>query len=239
MTLASSATSSGTCADCANSGGTAMDAFRQFADNMNEITDGVLDVEIISDNMNYSNKCDNFVGNGEVNAWGDVVNSELGKPKYQTLINQGPRDIKEHCPNYDRMSIADRKGLVVLTMTAMAHYESSCNFRETATGPNGTAAGLLQLHKGKEGRYSSGCRNGDSASAQRTLVCGLSMLNDQIVGRGERLFSSASYWEVLRPRGRSKKAKKIMAAITKYPACTVRASNVAGRNAAAPRVAQR
>jgi hypothetical protein len=46
------------------------------------------------------------------------------------------------------------------------------------------------------------------------------MIHDQIA-RGEKLFSSNSYWEVLRPNGRSRKAKKIMAATTKFKSCSL------------------
>jgi len=209
------------CLECANaSSQNPMEALKRFAEQMETITGGVLDIEAISDKMDYAPKCDNFVGNGEVNKWGAVVRKELDKNKYNLLLDKGPKDITQYCPNYPQMSEEDRKALFILTLTAMAHYESSCNFREKGVGPNGTTSGLLQLHKGHEARYSEGCRNGDAETAERSLICGLSMLNDQIVSRGERLFSSGSYWEVLRPRGRSQKAKKIIAAIKKFPVCS-------------------
>jgi hypothetical protein len=121
-----------------------------------------------------------------------------------------------------RLSDEDKKGLWILIISAMTHYESSCIYTGKAKGPNGIAAGLLQLHRGKEARYSRGCRNGDSGSAERSLICGISMINDQIE-EGRPLFSPNSYWEVLRPTGRSKKAKKIMAVIGQYPACQIKA----------------
>jgi hypothetical protein len=100
----------------------------------------------------------------------------------------------------------------------MTHYESTCIVSESARGPHGTAAGLLQLHRGKEANYSSGCRNGDSGTAERSIICGMSMLNDQIE-RGEPLFSRRSYWDVLRPQGASRKSLRIQAVIGQYPAC--------------------
>lgn len=236
-------TESGDCTSCANSqmssGNSAQAAFLRFTQNMNAITDGVLDIEIISDKMNYNNKCDQFAADGEMNKWGKVVVKELEKPKYSTMLNRGPRDIGQYCPDFNKMDVHEKRALNVLIMAAMVHYESSCNFREKAPGPNGTAAGLLQLHKGKEHKYSSGCRKNDSLNAERSLVCGMSMLNDQIQ-RGENLFSSGSYWEVLRPRGRSQKAKKIMAAIRKFGPCDT--SKVVAANAKrnnAKRVAQK
>jgi hypothetical protein len=197
-----------------------MDSLRKFVEEMSNMTDGALDIEIISDKMNYNNKCDNFAAAGEMNKWGNVIDEEISRPKYSTFLSEGPKDIQKYCPNFSAMDLPEKKALNILILTAMAHYESSCNFREKAPGPNGTAAGLLQLHKGKEQNYSSGCRKGDSATPERTLICGLSMINDQI-NRGEKLFSPRSYWEVLRPTGRSKKAVKIMAAISKFPSCSL------------------
>lgn len=215
------------CADCMNnSSNSAQAAFNRFVQNMSSITDGVLDIEMISDKMNYNNKCDQFAADGEMNKWGTLIVNELKAPKYNTMVSRGSRDIIQYCPDFNKMDVHEKRALNVLIMAAMVHYESSCNFREKAPGPNGTAAGLLQLHKGKEHRYSSGCKKNDSLNAERSLVCGLSMLNDQI-GRGENLFSSSSYWEVLRPRGRSQKAKKIMAAIRKFGPCDASAAALA------------
>ncbi|MBS1970681.1 MAG: hypothetical protein JSU04_10255 [Bdellovibrionales bacterium] len=219
------------CIDCQN-GDSPMDALMRFTQNMSVITDGVLDIEIISDKFNYAEKCDNFAAkeNGELNKWGTVITREIEKERCAPLLNQGPRDIKNYCPNFKNMDPLDKKALYVLIMAAMTHYESSCNFREKAPGPNGTAAGLLQLHKGKEQKYSSGCRQNDSLNAERSLACGVAMVCDQTAGRGENLFSSASYWEVLRPRGRSQKAKKIMAAIRKFGPCDPASANAKRNN---------
>jgi hypothetical protein len=218
------------CIECQNSGGdSALSALMRFSQNMNAITDGVLDIEIISDKFNYADKCDKFAANenGELNKWGSVITREISKPRCATMLNQGPRDIKTYCPNFTSMNTIDKKALYVLIMAAMTHYESSCNFREKAPGPNGTAAGLLQLHKGKEQKYSSGCRKNDSLDAERSLSCGVAMVCDQTSARGENLFSSGSYWEVLRPRGRSQKAKKIMAAIRKFGPCDPKSNTTA------------
>ncbi len=212
--------SSAYCIECMKANNTSMDSLKKFTQEMRNMTNGALDIEIASDKMNYNNKCNNFAADGAINKWGAVINKEISRPKYSSLLTEGPKDIIKYCPNFDSMSIQERKALNILILTAMAHYESSCNFREKATGPNGTAAGLLQLHKGREQNYSSGCRKGDSKSPERSLICGLSMINDQI-NRGENLFSSNSYWEVLRPAGRSRKAKKIMATIAQFPSCSL------------------
>jgi hypothetical protein len=174
-------------------------------------------------NKKYADKCENFAGNGEVRKWGRIVEKELARERQRALY-EAPGDLKQICPAYTRLNDEDKKGLWILIVSAMTHYESSCIITEDAKGPNGTAAGLLQLHRGQEARYSKGCRNGDSGFADRSLICGISMLNDQIE-RGEPLFSKRSYWEVLRPRGRSKRARNIMAVISQYPACESRPDN--------------
>ncbi|HEY8270398.1 MAG TPA: hypothetical protein VIG33_05875 [Pseudobdellovibrionaceae bacterium] len=229
--FSSNTESAAPCIECSRPTNSTFESIRIFAENLKESTRGALDIEYIFDKMHYSNKCDSFAADGEMNKWGNTITNELRRNKgnissseeedtrrYKPLLSQGPKDIKKYCTNFQAMTTPEREALYVLILTAMAHYESSCNFREKAPGPNGTAAGLLQLHKGREQKYSSGCRRGDSARPERTLICGLSMLNDQIE-RGENLFSRDSYWEVLRPQGRSKKAGKIMAAIKKFPAC--------------------
>lgn len=168
-------------------------------------------------NKKYGDKCDNFAGDGEVNKWGLIIERELDKDRHQALYN-APSDVRRLCPKYTEMNDEDKKGLWILIISAMTHYESTCIVSESAKGPNGTAAGLLQLHRGKEANYSSGCRNGDASTAERSLICGISMLNDQ-VERGEVLFSRRSYWDVLRPQGQSRKASRIQAVIGQYPAC--------------------
>lgn len=165
----------------------------------------------------YGSKCENFAANGEVKKWGRTIEKELDKDRHQSLY-AGPSDIRSRCPMYDQMNDEDKKGLWILIISAMTHYESTCGVSETAKGPNGTAAGLLQLHRGKEANYSKGCRNGDADTADRSIVCGMSMLNDQVERNG-LVFSRKSYWDVLRPQGESRKATRIQAVIGKYPAC--------------------
>lgn len=165
----------------------------------------------------YSDKCENFAGNGEVKSWGKIIERELDKDRYAALF-KGPSDVRRLCPQYDAMNDEDKSGLWILVISAMTHFESSCVITNKAQGPNGTAAGLLQLHRGKESNYSSGCRNGDSNTAERSILCGMSMLNDQVERQGI-VFSTTSYWDVLRPQGRSQKAIRIQNVIGQYPAC--------------------
>jgi len=200
---------------------TALDMLMQMSADMRMNPRDVSGIEKVSDTMNYANKCDEFASDGNVQVWGTVVEQELDRQKY-TMVDTGSSDIALYCPNYKSMDENERKSVWMLVLVSMAHYESSCNNKEKAKGPNGTAAGLLQLHRGHEANYSNGCRNSDSNTPERSLICGLSMINDQIQ-RGEPLFSEHSYWEVLRPRGRSQKARKIESAIRQFPPCQVSA----------------
>lgn len=165
----------------------------------------------------YGSKCENFAVNGEVKKWGLIIEKEYDKDRHEALF-AGPSDVRRACPKYNVMNDEDKKGLWILIISAMTHYESTCFSTKTNQGPNGTAAGLLQLHRGSEANYSSGCRNGDADNAERSIICGMSMLNLQIENRGI-LFSSKSYWDVLRPRGESRAAARIQSVIGQYPAC--------------------
>lgn len=165
----------------------------------------------------YGTKCENFAEDGQVKKWGLIIEKEYDKDRHEALF-AGPADVRRACPKYNIMNDEDKKGLWILIISAMTHYESTCFSTKTNQGPNGTAAGLLQLHRGHEASYSSGCRNGDADNAERSIICGMSMLNLQIENRGA-LFSSKSYWDVLRPRGESRAAARIQSVIGQYPAC--------------------
>lgn len=170
------------------------------------------------DARDWPNSCESFSSKKGYGFWGRMVSQELSNyNKYRELI-EGPQDLVDICPRYPSMRREDRYNVWVMILLNMAFYESSCEVDTVAKGPNGQAAGLLQLHDGKEGRYSSGCRKGDADSAAGSIRCSLSMLNDQ-VGREGKLFSSKSYWEVLRPRGRSDRAYLIRATILGFEPC--------------------
>lgn len=154
-------------------------------------------------------QCSKFVEDSKLSTWGKVMSQDFDKGKYQALYS-GPKDLVRLCPKYGEMTDSDKDALWALFGTMWVFYESSCKSSAKlgqARGgrhgaPNGVANGILQLHKGKEARYSPGnCKNGDSSDPVRSLRCGLSMLNDQIE-RGENLFSPRSYWSTLRPQNR-------------------------------------
>ncbi|MBC7464806.1 MAG: hypothetical protein H7256_02340 [Bdellovibrio sp.] len=140
---------------------------------------------------------------------------------YPFLLRGG--DINNICPRYGRMS-EKQKGLVwVLVLTMVAHFESSCKLGAYAKGPNGTAQGLYQLHKGKEIEYTdnkNACPKNASLNASQSSTCMLAMLDDQMEKMNGKLFAPKSYWDVLRPQGRSKRAKQIAATLKRSSLCS-------------------
>jgi len=191
----------------------------QTIDRMNDIRQSASDVSKISDKMDYAKKCDMFVSKDEVKQWGLFVEKLIAQPKY-TALYSGPKNIRNLCPKYDSMDGDDKKAMWILFVSAWAHYESSCNPNAKAQGPNGTVAGLLQLDRGREDSYlAEDCKRNDSKSPERSIACGLAMLEHKVADKGEDVFSPTSYWDVLRPQANSGKAQKIMAAICQFPSC--------------------
>jgi hypothetical protein len=133
--------------------------------------------------------------------------------------------LKRHCTNYTRLSIGNRALVWALILTTMAHFESSCDSEVEAKGPNGTAKGLWQLHEGEEQRYDGKnrdqCLKNASGDPVKSVRCTLGMLAHQMSNSGGNLFSTESYWDVLRPDGQSKKAGKIEKALKNSQLCTV------------------
>lgn len=176
----------------------------------------------LQEKMNHADLCEKFAGEEGLGRYGRIISEEVIKKegagyKYNQLM-QGPPDLVRACPAFTTMNEDQKAGLYVLIVNAMANYESSCNINETARGPNGKLIGLLQLHYQKEHQYSRGCQQGDASKASTTFSCGFSMLNDQ-VRRDGVLFSSKSYWDVLRLNSKTFKAKKIVSTISKYEPC--------------------
>lgn len=139
---------------------------------------------------------------------------------YPYLLRGG--DINNSCPKYGRMN-EKQKGLVwVLVLTMVAHFESSCKLKANAKGPNGTAQGLYQLHKGKETEYTdnkNACPKNASLNASQSSGCMLAMLDDQLEKMNGKLFAPKSYWDVLRPQGKSKRARQIAATLKRSSLC--------------------
>lgn len=151
-----------------------------------------------------------------------IAGAFVRNPNDLALLHKGG-SMNRYCPRYKKMTQKQKSMVWVLTLTAMAHFESSCNSKaKNPGGPNGTAYGLFQLHRNHEAGYDGAeglCKNGDSNSTYRSAVCTLSMLNQQFKARNGELFSQNSYWCVLRPRGESAKAGQIRKAIQRSSLC--------------------
>lgn len=166
--------------------------------------------------------CQTFMDKNQVyGELGQYISRELytNSKLYSEVIQSSA--MTKSCPKYNELNLNQKVLIWTLTLATMAHFESSCSTSASATGPNGTAYGLYQLHKNKEAAYDKDlkiCQNGSSGNPKKSSQCVLSMLNNQIKKTGQ-LFSNKSYWDVLRPNGSSQKAKLIHQAIAKSSLC--------------------
>lgn len=195
-------------------------------------SDAAAQIAAVMSDLEFSDKCSKFATPSGFGAWGEVIVDELMRGRGAALM-EGTDDLRRACPNYDRLGTREKTYVWVKVFASMSFLESSCEptagLRTEVQGPNGSLAGLLQLHKDREGRYAGGCRNQDSLNPLKTLRCGISMLDRQIE-KTSSLFSKASYWGVLRPQGdvvqtrtRGKRrvvlAKMIVGGLKELPFC--------------------
>ncbi len=141
------------------------------------------------------------------------------KELFPQLIKGG--NLPKYCSKYPQMN-TDQKAMVwVMVLTMMAHFESSCNMKAKAKGPNGTAKGYYQLHQGKEQNYDELglCQKNASNNDKLSAKCALSMLERQLDKEDGNLFSKKSYWDVLRPNGAARKADDIQRTLKKSTLC--------------------
>lgn len=144
--------------------------------------------------------------------------------KLGSLVEGGSVKAK-YCSRYGKMTAKEKSIVWVFILTAMAHFESNCTRTASAKGPNGTAYGYFQLHRGHEQEYDGDkgiCQKGDAAKPVAASRCTLSMLDKQFVNRQGELFSNKSYWDVLRPTGTSKKWSVIKKALMQSSLCNPR-----------------
>ena len=157
--------------------------------------------------------------------WRTAVLAQLIPLKFPKLFetdisNGAASDLIKYCPTYPSLDNEQKKIIILRIIDAMVFFESSCNISARAQGPNGIAYGIFQLHYGREDDYARNCNRFDSKNPIRSITCALDMLHDQIE-TSRRVFSSGSYWDVLRPNGQSKKATRIVSHIWYYPLCQI------------------
>jgi len=201
----------------------------QVYDYLNEATENINQIQL-EENSSYvigetavGDKCVAFMDKKQfLGSIGAAIfkNVVQNSKNYPILIQGG--DLNRYCPKYARMDLKN-KGLVwVVLLTMVAHFESSCNLKASAKGPNGTAQGLFQLHKGKEQKYTDfkkACPKNASLNAKQSGACTLAMLDDQMERSSGKIFYNESYWDVLRPNGRAQRADDIQKALTRFSLC--------------------
>ena len=197
-------------------------------------------IEEFADAVNYNQLSQNVSYNlstAEVNDGcvalmnGKLMAGDVGKALSEIFLDnqaklsqlvEGGSVKSKYCSRYGKMTAKEKSIVWVFILTAMAHFESSCSRTASAKGPNGTAYGYYQLHRGHEQNYDGGnglCQKGDAAKPVAASKCTLSMLDKQFTNREGELFSNKSYWDVLRPSGSSKKWAIIKKALTRSSLC--------------------
>jgi hypothetical protein len=167
--------------------------------------------------LGINQACVNFIGaDGSFGPWGSYLMGRINPKEHPQLFSGTQSDLGKVCPNFSRMNEREKKNFWVWVIAAMANYESSCRERIQARGVNGIAAGLLQMHKGKEHVY--GCRRGiDSLKARDNLECGLTILNNDLRRTGMLFPRNRNYWEVLRPHTRP--GQRTLKLVREYRPC--------------------
>jgi hypothetical protein len=148
--------------------------------------------------LGMASNCKHFITpTGHFGAWGEFMMGKLSPSEHPEFFSS-TGDMARVCPKFKTMTVTEKKNFWVWLVASMANNESSCKPTVTARGVNGTAAGLLQLHKGKE--YVYGCKRGiNSLRALPNLECGMTILNRDLKRTNLVFPRNKNYWEVLRP----------------------------------------
>lgn len=152
-------------------------------------------------------------------AWDQIVEDALPP---ELLSPRVARAVGPFCPQFKKMSDTDKRGFWAYFFQALAGAEAGLlptsdvrhpemDVKDTVTRRMVRAEGLLQLTYMDADRY--GCDfdwdqdkdlpHHDPAKTilqpKNNLTCGVTILDDQLIARHERLLSPSSYWETLRP----------------------------------------
>jgi hypothetical protein len=185
----------------------------------------LLDASITMNGLEMNDMCTSFVRrDGTLGSNGRYLMDQLAGGEFNSVLNQN--NLANICPGYNDLDLRKKSILWLMIMTAMAHFESSCDPTESADGPNGTAYGLYQLHKGSENDYGvRECALNASLSSTASIRCALGMLDNQMQKQGGKVFSYDSYWDVLRPSGKilngRHKYEYIRDAVKNSPFCKI------------------
>lgn len=189
----------------------------------------------LNDRTLWSPNCYNFIDNrGNYGPWAKAIQKSFTEGgnfdgagisksaswlvgEYSSQIGDLDRGIKINTKfkNYSQQNKID---FFIYYAAAVAMTESTCRPTQAAKGPNGTAIGLWQLHKGRTNNYADNvCGNFNETNGSLNVVCGLKMLNYYVKSNknsDNKLFWDGNYWETMhmkRPSG-----KKTYGLIKKY-----------------------
>ena len=139
------------------------------------------------------------------------------------LSSRVPRDVRRFCPRFYEMSVTDKRAYWAYFFQALAGAEAGLNAKsnvlhseaqmgiDRVTGQRIRSEGLMQLTYEDEERY--GCNFDWKADRhlplhdprktilkpENNLVCGIKILDKEIISQRKPLFNQTSYWATLRP----------------------------------------
>jgi hypothetical protein len=167
-------------------------------------------IPLVPDHKNWSAQCVNFIDTqGNINSWGIAVIEAVNRyPEYFSEIAQ---DMPNYCPNFAKFNKTEKENFWIWFIASMAMRESACKPEAKAKGPNGTAAGLLQLHLNKEYAYHKDCKNTHALQPLENLSCGAAMFDAQLIRYKKMFLARGSYWEVLQTDSSGNGVRKLLA----------------------------
>jgi hypothetical protein len=162
---------------------------------------------------------------GDDETWRPQWDAMIEKALPEDLLSpQMQRKVSEFCPCFNKMSIADRRAFWAYFFQALSgaeagldrtsdvrHTEPQVAVKDSVSHRMVRSEGLLQLTYEDSDRY--GCNfdwNHDKhlpehdpsktiLEPQNNLLCGVSILENQLITQKKPLLSYSSYWSTLRP----------------------------------------
>lgn len=167
--------------------------------------------------MRMASNCKNFITEtGALGPWGSFIASKIG-PETHPYLFKPAKDMAKVCPKFKTMSDSEKERFWIWLVAAVANNESSCIEKVKAKGVNGaTAAGLMQMHLGKEYVYK--CKRGiNSLNARDNLECGITILNNDIRRTGSVFPVKGNYYDTLRIK--REPGKRTLKMVRAYKPC--------------------
>ena len=154
----------------------------------------------------WSTGCEKFIDRkGVYGSWGTALVNHLKKNHDDVLVQaEHIGDMGYVCPKYNSFEPEMRYNFWVWLTAAVAQEESSCNPRQSAQGPNGVAAGLMQLDMGHTRNYAHGvCGSINVLNPIQNIRCAENMLNyftspQEKLNPNQEIYWRKSYWDTLR-----------------------------------------